>query len=138
MKLVLDTNVLVTAMRSPAGAAAEVIRLVRQRQIVAVVSVALFVEYEAVLKRPEHLMSAKLSEKDIDTVLDVLAAVGERVEPYFLWRPRLRDPNDDMVLETAVNGRAEGITTFNIRDFREAVHDFGIAVLTPADVLRRI
>ena len=103
-----------------------------------VATVALFVEYEAVLKRPEHLAQSELSRREIDTILDVLAAVAERIEPYFLWRPRLRDPNDDMVLETAVNGRAEGIATFNTRDFADVARDFGVAVLAPADVLRRI
>jgi predicted nucleic acid-binding protein len=67
----------------------------------------------------------------------VLAAVAEPVEPHFMWRPRLRDADDDMVLEAAVNGRAEAIATFNARDFAVA-HEFGIALLTPNTILGRI
>jgi predicted nucleic acid-binding protein len=68
----------------------------------------------------------------------VLAAVAESVEPHFLWRPRLRDPDDDMVLEAAVNGRAEVIATFNARDFADVAPEFGIALLTPSAILRRM
>lgn len=75
---------------------------------------------------------------EANVALDVLAAIVEPVETYFLWRPRLRDPDDDMVLEAAVNGRAEIIATFNARDFAGVVRNVGIAVLTPAEILRRI
>jgi predicted nucleic acid-binding protein len=68
----------------------------------------------------------------------VLAAVVEPVEPHYLWRPRLRDPDDDMVLEAAVNGRAEVIATFNARDFAGVIDEFGIALLTPVAILRRM
>jgi predicted nucleic acid-binding protein len=96
----------------------------------------LFLEYEAVLTRPEHLAKAGLTEAEI--VLDVFAAVAEPVEPHFLWRPRLRDADDHMVLEAAVNGRAEAIVTFNARDFAGAADEFGIALLTPNAILRRM
>jgi hypothetical protein len=78
-----------------------------------VVTVALFIEYEAVLTRREHLARAEITAADAEIALDVLAAVAEPVESHFLWRPRLRDANDDMVLEAAVNGHVDAIATFN-------------------------
>jgi putative PIN family toxin of toxin-antitoxin system len=138
MRLVLDTNVLVAAIRSPTGASAAIVRLARRKKVMLCASVALFAEYEAVLKRPEHLAAAGLGLADMDVVLDALASFVERVETYFLWRPRLRDADDDMVLETAINGRAEAIVTFNLRDFGAAAADFGIKVMLPGDALRRL
>jgi putative PIN family toxin of toxin-antitoxin system len=138
MRLVLDTNVLIAAFRSRAGAAAEVVRLVRRRELTMVATVALFVEYEAVLTRPQHLATAKMTVAEAEIALDVLAAVAEPVESYFLWRPRLRDADDDMVLEAAVSGRADAIATFNTRDFTGVQSEFGIAVLTPAGILKEI
>lgn len=137
MRLVLDTNVVVTAFRSPTGAAAEVLRLIRRRELTMLATVALFLEYEAVLARPEHLERAKMTVAEANNALDVLAAVVEPVESHFLWRPRLRDPDDDMVLEVAVNGRADAIATFNARDFAGVVSEFGVELLTPVEILRR-
>ena len=105
MRLVLDTNVLIAAFRSRTGAAAEVVRLIRRRELTMVATVALFVEYEAFLTRPEHLARAEITAAEAEIALDVLAAVAEPVESHFLWRPRLRDADDDMVLEAAANGR---------------------------------
>ena len=138
MRLVLDTSVMVAAFRSPNGASAEILRLVRKRKITMLVSIGLFLEYEAVLKRPDHLAVAGLAATDVDRILDVLAVHAERVDIFFLWRPKLRDADDDMVLEIAVNGNADAIVTFNIRDFAGTVQDFGIPALLPADVLRRL
>jgi putative PIN family toxin of toxin-antitoxin system len=138
MRLVLGTNVLVTAFLSRTGASAEVVRLIRRRELTMVATVALFLEYEAVLTRPEHLDRVKMTVAEVDSALDVLAAVVEPVEPHFLWRPRLRDPDDDMVLEAAVNGRADAIATFNARDFAGVSGEFGIAILSPSAILRRM
>jgi putative PIN family toxin of toxin-antitoxin system len=138
MRLVLDTNVLVTAIRSRRGAAAEVVKLIRRREATMVATVALFIEYEAVLTRPEHLAAAGITVAEAENILDVLASVAEPVEPHFLWRPRLRDADDDMVLEAAVNGQAEAIATFNARDFGGVAEEFGIEVLTPSEILRRM
>jgi predicted nucleic acid-binding protein len=101
-------------------------------------SVPLFVEYEAVLKRAEHLLAAGVSAGDVDAVLDVLARLLILVETHFLWRPRLRDANDEMVLETAVNGRAATIVTFNMRDYLPVARVFGVEVLRPGEAVRRI
>lgn len=135
MNYVLDTNVLVAGVRSPRGASAEILRRVLIKQMHVVCSVPLFLEYEAVLLRPEQLLAAGVKPNEILNLLDVLAGVVQRVEIQFLWRPQLRDPNDDLVLEVAVNGQGLGqevnILTFNQRDFLPQALKFGVAVLTP-------
>jgi len=138
MRLVLDTDVLVAAIRSRTGAAAEVLTLIRRRRLTMVATVALFLEYEAVLTRAEHLAAAEMTAAEVESVLDVLAAVAAAVEPHFLWRPRLRDADDDMVLEAAVNGHAQLIATFNASDFGTVADAFGIEILTPSAILRRL
>ncbi len=109
-----------------------------QLRIAMVATVALFIEYEAVLARPEHLAAAGITVAEAENILDVLASVAEPVEPHFLWRPRLRDADDDMVLEAAVNGQAEAIATFNARDFGGVAEEFGIELLTPSEILKRM
>lgn len=135
MNYVLDTNVLVAAVRSPGGASAEIVRRVLQGQVSVLCSVPLFMEYEAVLLRPEHLTAAGAQSHDVVNLLDVLAGVVTRVEIQFLWRPQLRDANDDLVLELAVNGQglgdAVGIITSNQKDFWPQVSKFGVGVMTP-------
>lgn len=101
-------------------------------------SVPLFLEYEAVATRSEHLAASGFSRADVMGILDVLAALVEETEIHYLWRPRLRDPDDDMVLELAVNGRAEAIVTFNLAHFRAVPAEFGIPAIVPADALRRL
>jgi predicted nucleic acid-binding protein len=95
-------------------------------------------EYESVLNRPEHLAASGASPEDISAVLDELASVGKRVELTVRLRPMLPDPNDEMVLETAINGRADAIVTFNDRDFRPAAARFRCSVLRPGEVIRRL
>ena len=96
------------------------------------------VEYEAVMTRAQHLVASKLSAEDVGILLDAVASVGEPVRPVFLWRPSLRDADDDMVLEVAVNGQADAIVTFNRRDFRPATERFGIEVLLPGAAIERL
>jgi putative PIN family toxin of toxin-antitoxin system len=136
MNIVLDTSTLVAGVRSPQGASAEILKRLIQRRLTAVCSVPMFLEYEAVLTRPEHLLAAGVTHADITNLLDVLAGVVQPVDIQFLWRPRLRDANDDMVLEAAVNGQASAIVTFNCRDFLPQTLSFNIAVLTPAEFLK--
>ena len=100
MNFVLDTNVLVAAVRSPAGASAELLRRTLQRHVPVLCSVPLFLEYEDVLSRPEHLAAAGAKLRDVQNLLDVLAGVIVPVTIQFLWRPQLRDPKDDLVLES--------------------------------------
>ena len=98
----------------------------------------LFLEYESVLKRPQTLQRAGATAADIDVVLDALAAVLVRVDIWYLWRPQLRDSNDDMVLEAAANAGASHIVTFNLRDFGTVPRRFGIETCRPADLARAL
>lgn len=138
MRLVLDTTVMVAAIRSHAGASRRLLTAALERRLTLVASVPLMIEYEAVLTREEHLAAAGLSLQDVHIVLDAVAAVMEPVNLEFLWRPALKDADDDMVLETAVNGRADAIATFNLRDFGDVAAQFGVAVLQPGAALRRL
>lgn len=125
-------------MRSPAGASAAILLAAADLRVTLPMSVPLVIEYEAVCALAEHRLAAGLRKREVASFLDGLAALAEPVECHFLWRPQLRDPGDEMVLETAVNGRADAIVTFNARDFGQAPADFGIAVLKPGVALRRI
>jgi putative PIN family toxin of toxin-antitoxin system len=106
------------------------------QKIELVCSVPLFLEYEAVLCRPEHLKAAGVSLQDVINLLNVLAGKVQEVEIAYLWRPQLRDPADEMVLEAAVNGRAGAIITFNERDFLPQALSFGLVILKPEQFFR--
>ena len=138
MRLVLDTNVIVTAMRSPKGASAALLMAARRERITILANVALALEYEATCRRAEHGVAAGLRPSQVNIFVDAVIAMVEPVETHFLWRPQLRDPADEMVLEAAVNGRASAIVTFNSEDFGGIPLQFGVEVLSPVDVLRRI
>ena len=133
---VLDTDVLVAAFRSSAGASRRILERALAREFELLLSVPLMFEYEAVLTRAEHLSASGATPRDVGEVLDGLAAVGKRVRLAFRWRPSLADPNDDMVLETAVNGQAHAIVTFNERDFNPVAAQFGCLVMRPGEFLR--
>ena len=132
----LDSNVLVAAFRSDSGASRRILEAALARGFELLLSVPLMFEYEAVLTRPEHLSASGASAEDVEDLLDGLAAVGRRVRLAFRWRPALPDPNDDMVLETAVNGQAHAIITFNERDFNPVAARFGCRVMRPGEFLR--
>jgi len=133
---VLDTSVLVAALRSDTGASRQVLLAAQDRRFELLFSVPLMLEYEAVLRRPEHLKASGASEEDVAGILDGLALVCKPVTIAFRWRPALPDPNDDMVLETAVNGHADAIVTFNQRDFNPVAARFGCQVMRPGELLR--
>jgi putative PIN family toxin of toxin-antitoxin system len=137
VRLVLDTDVIVAAMRSPRGASAELLRRIEQGKATIALTVALALEYEATCLRPEHQLASGLSASDIGLFVTTLISFAEAIKPHFRWRPQLSDPGDELVLEAAINGHAEAIVTFNSRDFR-GTERFGIAVLRPGDVLRRL
>lgn len=96
------------------------------------------VEYEATCGLAEHRLASGLGAEDVDRFLDALALLAEPVDIHFRWRPQLRDPGDELVLEAAVNGRARALVTFNQRDYGTVPARFGIEVLQPAAMLRRI
>lgn len=140
MRLVLDTATLVAAIRSDAGASRWLLRssLERRRGLTLLISVPLLIEYEAVMTRPEHLGASGLSQADVGALIDAIAAVAEPIRLAYLWRPTLPDADDDMVLEVAVNGRADGIVTFNRRHFELAEAKFGIAVMSSGEMMKRL
>jgi putative PIN family toxin of toxin-antitoxin system len=136
-RAVLDTNVLISARRSRTGASNELLRQLDGSAFQMLVSVPLFLEYEAVLTRPEHLLATGLSLLEVNGFLSYLASLVEPVKLHYLWRPQLSDTADEMVLETAINGRANCIVTFNVAHFTPASH-FGVEVVSPADFLGRL
>lgn len=136
MRLVLDTNVMVAAMRSPQGASARIVLACLDGKAEMLANVGLFAEYEAVMTRAERLKAARVSRARTLATLDDLATIIRPVERDFSWRPQLTDADDEMVLEAAINGRAEAIVTFEIRTFDEAASRFGIEVMTPQSVWR--
>ena len=137
-RVVLDTDVIVTALRSATGGSNAVLRKVAHGRLTPLVTPALFLEYEAVLKRPEQRLVHGLGLREIDRFLAGLAAASEAVEVSFQWRPQLRDANDEMVLEAAVNGRAAALVTHNVRDFAKGAERFRLRVLRPGELLKEL
>ena len=133
--VVLDTNVLVSGLRSSNGASYKLLRKLADQDIQIAVSVPLVIEYEAVLKKQSR--SLGMTQGDIDDLLDYLCSMAQHREIFFLWRPVLTDPKDDMVLELAVESEATAIITHNVRDFREA-RKFDLKILTPREYLERL
>ncbi|MFL5121147.1 MAG: putative toxin-antitoxin system toxin component, PIN family [Microvirga sp.] len=138
MRVVLDTSAVVAALRSPTGASAELLRLAHKGKLALLGTAALAIEYEAVCQREEHRLAAGLSRVEVGQFLDAVVDLIEPVEAWFLWRPQLRDPGDELVLEAAANGRADAIVTFNRRDFVGVAQRFGIEVLLPRQALERM
>ena len=134
MRVVIDTNVLVAALRSSKGAAFRVLTQMRDRRFEFVLSVPLFLEYEDVLKRPGLVPLPMVA---IDKLLKLLALNGTPREIFFLWRPFLKDAKDDMVLEVALAGGCAAIVTYNRKDF-EGASQLGIEVWTPQELLVRL
>lgn len=137
-RVVLDTDIIVTALRNATGGSNAVLREAAHGRLTPLVTPALFLEYEAVLKRPEQRLAHGLGLRDIDRFLAALASGCEAVEVSFQWRPQLSDPNDEMVLETAVNGRADALVTHNVRDFAKGAARFGLRVLRPGELLKEL
>ncbi len=139
LKLVLDTSILVSALRSRHGASRELLRLLASDTFTALVSVPLFLEYESVLKRPEHLQASGLLRPElVERFLDTFLLHSEPVAVSYLWRPQLRDPADEMVLEAAVNGQAEWIVTHNVRHFAVAAKKFNLGISAPRPIVQKL
>ena len=133
MKVIFDTSVLVAAARSSQGASFALISALPSKQFQICLSVALYVEWQAVLTRAEHLPPNQEVENAL-AFLRYLASIAHLQDIYYLWRPQLRDPNDDMVLELAVAAQAKYVVTHNIRDFQRL--KFDVIAITPADFLK--
>lgn len=134
-RVVLDTSVLVAALRSRRGASYRLLSLLGDERFETNISVPLLLEYEAAAKR--LIGTIPLTEEDIAAILDYICAVSRRWKLHYLWRPVLRDPKDEMVLELAVTAGCEFIITHNVRDF-EGAEQFGIRVVTPREFLVKI
>jgi predicted nucleic acid-binding protein len=125
-------------MRSPRGASAELLSRIDDGKATMLLSVALALEYEAICTLAEHRLASGLSVVKTALFVDGLIAMAEPVKTFFRWRPQLRDPGDEMVLEASVNGQAEAIVTFNVKDLQDARKSFGIDVIRPGEALRRV
>lgn len=135
--MILDTDVIIAAIRSTKGASAEIIRRVLRGEIRIELTVAMALEYEAVAMREEHLIAGELTATEALNLIDSLAALAKPVEIHFRWRPQLRDVDDEMVLEAAINAVDRTIVTFNGRDFAGAER-FDVKVLSPREILERL
>jgi putative PIN family toxin of toxin-antitoxin system len=133
-RIVIDTNVLVSGLRSRRGMSYRLLLFLGGRLYRPVVTVPLVVEYEKSLCDPRT--EVPFSAVDIGKYLNFACSVSDRRKVHFLWRPFLRDPNDDMVLEAAVSGQCEYIVTFNLHDFKD-IGKFGIVAITPGDFLKK-
>lgn len=138
MRVVLDTDVIIAAMRGPRGASAALLKATRSARVTLLLSVALAIEYEAVCHEPEHQIAAGLSPEEVSQFVTAVIALAEPVTIHYLWLPQLRNPNDEMVLEVAVNGQADAIVTFNRKDYGCVAESFNLEVLLPAQVIKRI
>ncbi len=133
--IIMVTDVLFAGLYSSTGASFQILRLLDDRKIKPIISTTLLFEYEDVLKREQTIL--ELSHKQVDIILDNICALSKFQEIYFLWRPYLKDPKDDHVLEVAVAAKTEIIVTHNLKDFK-GVEKFGIKAITPGNYLEAI
>jgi putative PIN family toxin of toxin-antitoxin system len=134
VRIVIDTNVLRAGVYSENGASFQILRSLPRPDVQVILSVALYLEYQAVLTRPEHLPPGVTPERMLG-FLRRFAGICVPQAIYFLWRPWLRDADDDMVLELAVAGAASYIITFNTADFAGIETAFEIRAVTPAEFM---
>jgi len=133
--IVLDTNIIIAALRSKKGASYKLLSLVGTHQFEIHDSVALILEYEDVIQR--HREEIGLSEEDVSVFIDSLCSMAKHHKIYFLWRPFLSDANDELVLELAVSANCEYIVTHNLSDFK-GTEKFGIQAISPKEFLQII
>jgi len=131
----MDTNVLFAGLYSSTGASFQILRLLNAGKIKPVISTTLLFEYEDVLKREQTIL--ELSHKQVDIILDNICALCKFQKIYFLWRPYLKDPKDDHILEVAAASKTKIIITHNLKDFK-GVENFGIQAITPGNFLEVI
>lgn len=134
-KVVIDTNVIVSALQSRNGFSFKLLSIIDDERFQVFLSVPLLIEYEEVIKRNKSKI--KLEKADIDSVLDYICLIAEKRKIFYLWRPYLKDPKDDMILELAVESECDYIITFNKKDF-EGIERFGLKAITPKKFLEII
>ena len=131
-KIILDTNVLFAGLYSSLGASYQVLRAIEKQKIKIVLSTTLLFEYEDVLKRKQTEL--ELSSQQIEIILDNLCDLSDYQGIYFLWRPYLKDPKDDHILELSVASKTQTIVTHNLKDFK-GIGKFGIKAIPPGEFL---
>jgi putative PIN family toxin of toxin-antitoxin system len=134
-QIVIGTNVFVTSLRSQYGASYKLLSLIKSEKFNVNMSVPLVLEYEASAKK--MIGEITLKEKEIDDILDFVISKANHWQIYYLWRPQLKDPGDDMVLELAVTANCEYIVTYNLNDFKGS-EKFGVKAITPKEFLQKI
>jgi predicted nucleic acid-binding protein len=137
LRMILDTDIIMAAIRSTKGASAEIVRRVLRGEMHIELTVAMALEYEAVVMREEHLRAGELTAAEAMNVIDALAALATPIEIHFRWRPQLRNADDEMILEAAINAHDRTIVTFNRRDFVGAAERFGVALASPREILEK-
>jgi len=138
IKVVIDTHVMLSAFISPAGASRQLVVDVLDGKCVLLLSTVLLLEYESVVLRPQHLQRAKASPADVTEILDGLAGICSPVAADYNWRPTGADADDELVVETAINGHADALATFNQKDMRDAGALFGFRAQRPGPLVRRL
>lgn len=136
--MILDTDVIIAAIRSSSGASAEIVRQVLRGELQIELSVAVALEYEAVATRTEHLEAGEITAIDAINLIDALVALASPVEIHFRWRPQLRDADDEMIFEAAINAQNRTIVTFNTKDFAMAADNFDVTLLKPRQLLENM
>jgi len=134
-RVILDTNVILAAMRSQTGASHRLLLTIGHPRWQNVITPALMYEYEDVARRPGN--APGLSPQDITNILNLIYQQSHRQLVWFSWRPLSPDPGDDAILEAAIAGGCDYVVSFNERHLR-AAREFGIEVLKPADLLKLI
>jgi len=134
-RIVIDTNVIVSALKSKNGFSFKLLSIIDDKRFKVFISVPLILVYEDAINREKTRI--KLNKNDIETILDYMCSICEEIKIFYLWRPFLRDPKDDMFLELAVESESDFIITFNEKDFKGS-EKFGIRTLTPKEFLKRI
>ena len=132
IQIVIDTNIFISALRSDTGASFFLLDAIGKSEFETNISVPLIMEYESVAKRFLH--QTNIAASDLDDILDYICCVSNRHKINYLWRPFLKDPKDDLVLELAVKAQSSYIITFNKKDFRN-ISKFGIKAVTPMEFL---
>ncbi len=134
-QIVLDTNVLFAGLRSQRGASYKLLTILNDIRWQLNISTALLFEYEEILKRQQAQLG--LSLEDIDNVIEAICSIANKRSIFYLWRPILNDPDDDFLLDLAVESQADYIITYNQKDLQPA-NKFGIKVVTPKQFLQEM
>lgn len=134
-KIVIDTNVILSGLMSKKGSSFKILSIIPKNRFTVAISVPIILEYESVLLK--NLKNLDLTKKDINDFLDYICLVSEHTKIFYLWRPVLKDPYDDHILELAVSSNSKYIVTYNLKDFNEA-YKFAVRPVTPETFLSKL